>query len=325
MRLLARVLSVLLLLAPTARTAAADSDIILDDDAPSVQLTGTWATSTTTSGYFGSGYHYRVAGDGSSTVTWRFNAPAAQYDVFARWTGGPNRASNATYVITHAAGTAPVTVDQRANSGGWQSLGSYLFSSGADQGVRLSDKADGIVVADAIRWLPTGAATTQAQTPTLAQPDQRFFDETRFRIDNAAFWDFFQKRGGVRTFGFPVSREFTFFGCQTQLFQRFAMQQCGDAGVGTLNVLDGGLLPYNHFHGSTVPMPDSGLIASAPLPGDPDYASKAIEFVRANAPDTVNGEPVNFLSTFNTTVSLTDAFPSGGGDKSLLPLLNLQL
>src|SRR5207253_413336 len=265
MRLLARALSVLLLLAPMARTAVADSDIVLDDDAPSVQIKGTWATSTTTSGYLGSGYHYRVAGDGASTVTWPFSAPAGQYEVFARWTGGPNRTSDAAYLVTHSKGATPVSVDQRTNGGGWQSLGTFSFTSGADQGVRLSDKADGIVVADAIRWLPTGAATAQAQTQT--QPDPRFFDETRFRIENEAFWDFFQKRGGVRTFGFPVSREFTFFGCQTQLFQRFAMQQCGNAGVGTLNVLDAGLLPYNHFHGSTVPLPDPTLISSAPQPG----------------------------------------------------------
>ena len=64
--------------------------------------------------------------------------------------------------------------------------------------------------------------------------------------------------------GYPVSREFTFFGCQTQLFQRLAMQQCGDQGVGTLNVLEDGLLPYNHFQGTTVPLPDPALIAAAP-------------------------------------------------------------
>src|SRR5262249_40352550 len=50
-----------------------------------------------------------------------------------------------------------------------------------------------------------------------------------------------------------------------------------------------------------------------------------IDFVRANTTDSFGGEPVNFLTTFNTTVSLTDAFPQGGGDPNLLPLLNLQL
>jgi hypothetical protein len=180
---------------------------------------------------------------------------------------------------------------------------------------------------------PAPAAATATPAPTPAAPgapvdpslDPRFFVQTQFRVDRDSFWDFFQKRGGVRTFGFPVSRAFTFLGCQTQFFQRIAMQQCGDAGVGTLNVLDAGLLPYDHFHGSTLPAPDATLIATAPLPSDPDYATRAVDFVKANTPDTFDGEPVNFLTTFNATVSLSDAFPQGGGDATLLPLINLQL
>jgi len=125
----------------------------------------------------------------------------------------------------------------------------------------LTDKADGVVVADAVHWVLSAAGT---QTATSRDP--RFFDQTGYRIDRDDFWDFFQKRGGVPSFGYPVSREFTFFGCQTQFFQRLAMQECGNQGVGTLNLLEEGLLPYNHFHGSTVPMPDPALI-TARTPG----------------------------------------------------------
>ena len=322
MRFIAGLLSILWLLAQAARPALADNEIVLDDDAPTVQTHGAWATSTATSGFIGGGYHYRVAGDGSSTFTWPFGGPAGRYDVQVRWTSGANRASNATYTVTSSSGAANVSVDQRSGGAAWFSLGVYDFAAGApDQGVRLSDKADGIVIADAVRWVPS----QNAPGATATANDPRFFSETRFRIDKDPFWDFFQKRGGLRTFGYPVSRAFTFFGCQTQLFQRLAMQQCGDAGVGTLNVLDDGLLPYNRFHGSTVPPPDPQLISSAPLPSQPDYATKAIDFVRANTPDSVGGEPVNFLQTFNSTVTLADAFPQGGGDPNLLPLLNLQL
>lgn len=326
MRILTAWLLLLGLLVPAARPALADSEIIVDDDAPSVQMKGVWATSTFTSGFLGAGYHYRVAGDGTSTFTWPFAGPDGRYEVFARWTSGPNRASNAAYLVTNAAGASTVNVDQRSNGGGWQSLGTFSFSDRTNQGVQLSDKADGIVIADAVRWVPVSTSQSQAQPQNSSDiNDPRFFSETRFRIDRDAFWDFFQRRGGVRTFGFPVSRDFTFFGCQTQFFQRLAMQQCGDAGVGTLNVLDDGFLPYNHFHGSTVPLPDPEFISSAPLPNQADYGTRAIEFVRANTPDTFQGEPVNFLTTFNTTVSLADAYPQGNGDSALVPLLNLQL
>jgi polysaccharide biosynthesis protein PslG len=168
-------------------------------------------------------------------------------------------------------------------------------------------------------------SSTAPASATTASGDPRFFDSTLFRIDRDSFWDFFQKRGGVRTFGYPVSRDFLFFGCSTQLFQRVAMQQCGGQGVGTLNLLDDGLLPYTRINGSTLPAPDQSLIAGAPLPADPAYGTKAIEFVRANAPDTFDGEPVQFLTTFLSTVGLSDAFPQGGGNPALVPLLNLQL
>ncbi|MDQ6669308.1 MAG: hypothetical protein M3069_00825 [Chloroflexota bacterium] len=330
-RALRCVLALVLLASTTPRHTFAD-ELVLDDDAPGVQLKGAWAASTNGTGFLGNEYRYRVAGDGSSSVRWPFPGLAAgSFEVFARWTSGPNRASNATYLVTHGDGAKSVSVDQRTGGGAWKSLGTFRFTPGADNGISLTDKADGVVVADAVRFVGT-AATTAAPVPSAAPAqtatsagDPRFFEATQFRVDRDAFWDFFQKRGGLRTFGYPVSREFLFYGCSVQLFQRAAMQQCGNQGVGTLNVLEDGLLPYTRFNGSTLPAPDPELIAGAPLPSDPAYATKAIEFVRANAPESVDGEPVQFLTTFQTSVQLGDAFPEGNADASLLPLLNLQL
>ena len=76
-----------------------------------------------------------------------------------------------------------------------------------------------------------------------AQADPRFFAETGFRIGNDRFWDFFHARGGVRTFGYPASREFLFQGFQEQFFQRGVMQLWPDGSVKTLTLLDDGLLP----------------------------------------------------------------------------------
>jgi polysaccharide biosynthesis protein PslG len=318
MRHLLRLVVALGLLCSTLAPAAFADELVVDDSATNVQVKGTWGTSTNGSGFIGNGYRFRVAGAGSSSVRWPFAGSGGSFEVFARWTSGPNRASNATYVVTSADGSKSVSIDQRSGGGVWQSLGTFRFAASADNGVSLTDKADGVVVADAIRFVPTSGAAQSTG-------DARYFDQTHFRVDRDAFWDFFQKRGGVRTFGFPVSRDFVFFGCATQLFQRVAMQQCGNQGVGSLNLLDDGLMPFTRFNGSTLPAPDPGLIAGAPLPTDPAYGSKAIDFVRANAPDTFDGEPVSFLATFQTTVGLSDAFPQGNADAGLLPLLNLQL
>jgi hypothetical protein len=315
-------------------------ELVADDTSASV--TGAWQTADTTPGFLNAGYKFRVAGDGSSRVRWAFPSAGAagSYEVFARWTSGPNRASNAPYTVTHAGGTTTVPANQTVNGGVWRSLGTFRFEPGRDHGVTLSDNANGVVVADGVRWLSSGSpaapaapATQPAPAPAATAPapaaaatdDPRFFSETRFRIDRDPLWDFFQRRGGVRTFGFPVSRDFLFRGCIVQLFQRVAMQQCGSDGVGTLNLLEDGLLPYTRISGSTLPAPDPALIAAAPLPSDPAYATKAIEFVRANSPDTFDGEPVRFGETFMSTVRLSDAFPQGDGPESLIPLLNLQL
>jgi hypothetical protein len=169
-------------------------------------------------------------------------------------------------------------------------------------------------------------AVTQAEDAAQNPSDPRYFPETGFRIAHDPFWDFFVHRGSVRTFGYPVSGDFLFLGCTTQFFQRLIMQQCGaGSGVGTLNLLDAGLMPYTHINGSTFPGVDPAVTALTPDPSDPDYGVKVDAFLRAVAPETFEGQPVNFYSTFMNTVTLADAFPRGDGDPSLLALLNLQL
>jgi hypothetical protein len=144
-------------------------------------------------------------------------------------------------------------------------------------------------------------------------------------VDTDAFWSFFQGRGGVRTFGYPVSRTFKLDGFPVQIFQRIVMQQQPDGSVATLNLLDAGLMPYTRINGSTFPAPDPAIVSQTPAVGDPQYASKIIQFTQDNAPDTFNGNPVNYYQTFTSTVSYDDAFPSGDGPESLVPLLNLQI
>jgi hypothetical protein len=168
------------------------------------------------------------------------------------------------------------------------------------------------------------ASLAQTDNPTGAQSagDPRMFAQTGYRIDRDSFYDYFTHRGGVTTFGYPVSRDFLFEGCTAQFFQRLIMQQCGGRGVSTMNLLDDGLLPYTHMNGSTFPASDPNLTARTPTPADPTYASDILGFVRAYAPDTFDGQPVNFQTTFFNTIS-----PDLGGtdDPALLGLLDLEI
>lgn len=159
--------------------------------------------------------------------------------------------------------------------------------------------------------------------PAAAQAtDPRFFSQTNFRIDNDSFWDFFQHRGGVRTFGYPVSRQFKLDGFPVQIYQREVMQLWPDGSVHTLNLLDAGLLPFTQINGSNFPAPDPSVINSTPLPSDPDYATKIVQFVQQQAPDSFQGAQVNFAQTFTTTVAQSD---SPDTPESLLPLFDLDI
>jgi hypothetical protein len=170
------------------------------------------------------------------------------------------------------------------------------------------------------------SALVATQTGAGAQAaDPRFFSQTGYRVDTDPFWTFFQGRGGIKTFGYPVSRTFKLDGFQVQIFQRIVMQLQPDGSVATLNLLDPGLMPYTQINGSTFPAPDPAIVSQTPPVSDPDYATKIIQFTRDNAPDVVNGNQANFYQTFTSTVSFNDAFPTGDGPESLVPLLNLQI
>ncbi|MDJ0863505.1 MAG: RHS repeat-associated core domain-containing protein [Gammaproteobacteria bacterium] len=108
----------------------------------------------------------KLVADGAApnTATWTpaLTAPGA-YRVYARWTAHPNRASNATYTVHHAGGATPVTVNQQQSTGEWVLLGSFDFIPG--HRVALTDQADGVVIADAVKWVPVDAAPNSATWP----------------------------------------------------------------------------------------------------------------------------------------------------------------
>lgn len=174
--------------------------------------------------------------------------------------------------------------------------------------------------------IAAGAASSLAVASSGVTPhDERYFAATGFRVDNDTFWDFFNKRGGLRTFGFPVSRTFVLKGSTVQFFQREIMQLAPDGSARTLNILDPGLMPYTTINGATFPAPDPTVTSQAPVPGTPGYDAAIQAFVQSHAPDVFEGQNTNYYRTFSNTVALDEAFPEGGGDPNLLFGLNLEL
>ena len=77
-------------------------------------------------------------------------------------------------------------------------------------------------------------ATAQPVGPAL---DPGFFPATGYRISSPAILDYFQHRGAVRTFGYPVSNEFPLLGRRVQMFQRQVLQLAPDGTVSPADLL----------------------------------------------------------------------------------------
>jgi len=95
-----------------------------------------------------------------NSANWTITIPEdGNYNLYARWSAGSNRASNAAYTVNHANGETTTPLNQQQNGGQWNLIGSYDFTAGQTQ-VSLTDVADGYVIADAIKLVPTANQVT---------------------------------------------------------------------------------------------------------------------------------------------------------------------
>ncbi len=129
---------------------------IIDDGDAGFGTSGDWYPYSDLG--FGGDLHYSFTGDGSDVASWTFSVTPGQYQVAATWSEHPNRATNAPYTVFNGAtslGTVPVnqqaTPDDFTDQGTtWESLGTYTIT-GDTLLVELSDAANGLLIADAVR------------------------------------------------------------------------------------------------------------------------------------------------------------------------------
>jgi len=146
---------------------AAPPTLVDDGDVGFAQSGEGWL-SWSGSSVFQGDCRYAPAGTGQNTSTWTFNGldPAKTYQVYATWNADSGHASNAPYtVLDGASPLATVRLNQQAtptdatiDNWQWQSAGVYCSTSG-QLVVRLSDDANGYVVADAVRIVEVTPAT----------------------------------------------------------------------------------------------------------------------------------------------------------------------
>ncbi len=145
-------------------------EYIMDDNDAGYSKTGNWTNVTNTLAYH-LDYEYAPAGNGNSTATWNFvGIPNASYEVFARWSAFGNRATNAPFtMLDDGVPVGTVSVNQQLPPTGeysdgiyWQSLGTFPTTTN-NFAVRLTNNANGYVVADAVRIVAGGIAPQEPE------------------------------------------------------------------------------------------------------------------------------------------------------------------
>ena len=107
-----------------------------------------------TAGFYGTTYdHDGNANKGACTMTYTPTLTGTgPRDVYVRFCGGSNRASNARYTVNYAGGSQTVLQDQRTLGGQWVKVGTWTFNGGTGGTVVLDNAStDGVVIGDAIK------------------------------------------------------------------------------------------------------------------------------------------------------------------------------
>ena len=143
--------------------------VVDNASATEVSVTGTWTSATTPVGFYETNYAWHAPGGGAS-YTFRPAVPSAgTYLVQARWVAGTDRATNAPFTVNHTGGSTTVRVNQRVNNNTWVSLGTFTLD--ANSTITLTDDADGLVIADAVKIFPGTAGTLRyVQSDHLGTP-----------------------------------------------------------------------------------------------------------------------------------------------------------
>ncbi len=140
---------------------------IVDDGNAGSSTTGAWSVTTGMGKGHANDLRKATKGTGSKVATWTFNnLDAGQYQVFATWKIASINATNSPFTIydnTISRGTTLVNQrltpgDLSADSSLWKSLGVVTINSGKLV-VKLTNKANNRVVADAIRIERVGAVS----------------------------------------------------------------------------------------------------------------------------------------------------------------------
>ncbi|GAA3597777.1 DNRLRE domain-containing protein [Kribbella ginsengisoli] len=142
-----------------------DVSLVDNSDTGDVDVAGTWALSSSGTGFQGTNYRTHAAATGSTDKhTWKLNVPAdGKYTVYVRYPSVAGASTAAPYSVS--TGGAPVSkpVNQTTGAGTWVSLGQFTFAEATTGSVSLTPAATGTVVADAVKVVRDNTGETDAE------------------------------------------------------------------------------------------------------------------------------------------------------------------
>ncbi|MFT5127362.1 MAG: hypothetical protein ACI8W8_000965 [Rhodothermales bacterium] len=166
---------------------ASVAGIVVDD--PGAERIGSWVVSTHTMGYLGDNYlHDSHGNSGPAKAIFRPKITVGgQYEVRVSYTASGNRATNARVTIDHADGRSEKRINQTQPppiDGSFVSLGMYRLEADIAISVTIdNDKADGVVIVDAVQILrpkidvkPTAVAADKPATPPMVPAERKRLD-----------------------------------------------------------------------------------------------------------------------------------------------------
>jgi ligand-binding sensor domain-containing protein/tRNA A-37 threonylcarbamoyl transferase component Bud32 len=116
-------------------------------------------------GGVGYGDNFRYAEPGCTDCRARFDltvAQAGEYDLWAWWPQGDDRATDTPFTVTSLAGSVTLSVDQRNDGSRWVRLGVFTLDAGETVSVGVAGSHTGFANADAVALAPAGAAAPTA-------------------------------------------------------------------------------------------------------------------------------------------------------------------
>lgn len=126
--------------------------IIIDNTNAGFTASANWSTGTSSTDKYGTSYRYRSTQAVSDPAQWTANlTKSGTWTISAWWAQGTNRSATAPYVLP---GGTKVIVNQQANGGKWNTLGSVSLATG-NQSTQLScwTTSGFIVLADAVKYV----------------------------------------------------------------------------------------------------------------------------------------------------------------------------